>query len=256
MKRRTFLETGAVVLTLGVSPLARGANIITVRIWPAPEYSRVTIESDSALSTTHTFVANPPRLAVDITGVSLNPALKELVAKVQPDDPNIAGIRAGQFTPTVVRLVIDLKQAIRPQVFTLAPVAAYQHRLVFDLYPAQAIDPLDALIAQHTAPKSAPKSADPLGELMAQQSGKQPPKKQVRRWHQTQRPLRRPAPVPISAKVLRPPPPTDSSSLHSTQATAAKTPGRWAPAARMRKTSSSNWPTCCATESMPQKSRA
>jgi len=177
MKRRTFLETGAVVLTLGVSPLARGANIITVRIWPAPEYSRVTIESDSALSTTHTFVANPPRLAVDITGVSLNPALKELVAKVQPDDPNIAGIRAGQFTPTVVRLVIDLKQAIRPQVFTLAPVAAYQHRLVFDLYPAQAIDPLDALIAQHTAPKSAPKSADPLGELMAQQSGKQPPKK-------------------------------------------------------------------------------
>ncbi len=177
MKRRTFLETGAVVLTLGVSPLARGANIITVRIWPAPEYSRVTIESDSALSTTHTFVANPPRLAVDITGVSLNPALKELVAKVQPDDPNIAGIRAGQFTPTVVRLVIDLKQAIRPQVFTLAPVAAYQHRLVFDLYPAQAIDPLDALIAQHIPPKTQPASSDPLGELMAQHSGKPTSKK-------------------------------------------------------------------------------
>ena len=177
MKRRTFLETGAVVLTLGVSPLARGANIITVRIWPAPEYSRVTIESDSALSTTHTFVANPPRLAVDITGVTLNPALKELVAKVQPGDPNIAGIRAGQFTPTVVRLVIDLKQAIRPQVFTLAPVAAYQHRLVFDLYPAQAIDPLDALIAQHIPPKSQSASSDPLGELMAQHSGKPTPKK-------------------------------------------------------------------------------
>ena len=172
MKRRTFLETGAVVLTLGVSPLARGANIITVRIWPAPEYSRVTIESDSALSTTHTFVTNPPRLAVDITGVTLNPALKELVAKVQPGDPNIAGIRAGQFTPTVVRLVIDLKQAIRPQVFTLAPVAAYQHRLVFDLYPAQAIDPLDALIAQHIPSKSQSSSSDPLGELMAQHSGK------------------------------------------------------------------------------------
>lgn len=177
MKRRTFLETGAVVLTLGVSPLARGANIIAVRIWPAPEYSRVTIESDSALSTTHTFVANPPRLAVDITGVTLNPALKELVAKVQAGDPNIAGIRAGQFTPTVVRLVIDLKQAIRPQVFTLAPVAAYQHRLVFDLYPAQAIDPLDALIAQHIPPKSQSASSDPLGELMAQHSGKPTPKK-------------------------------------------------------------------------------
>lgn len=177
MKRRTFLETGAVVLTLGLSPWARGANIITVRIWPAPEYSRVTIESDSALSTTHTFVANPPRLAVDITGVTLNSALKELVAKVQADDPNIAGIRAGQFTPSVVRLVIDLKQAIRPQVFTLAPVAAYQHRLVFDLYPAQAIDPLDALISQHIAPKSQSTSSDPLGELMAQHSGKPTHKK-------------------------------------------------------------------------------
>ena len=104
--------------------------------------------------------------------MTLNPALKELVAKVQPGDPNIAGIRAGQFTPAVVRLVIDLKQAIRPQVFTLAPVAAYQHRLVFDLYPAQAIDPLDALIAQHIPPKSQPASSDPLGELMAQHSGK------------------------------------------------------------------------------------
>ena len=84
----------------------------------------------------------------------MNPALRELVAKVQHDDPNIAGIRVGQNTPGVVRLVIDLKQEALPQVFTLAPVAAYQHRLVFDLYPARPVDPLEVLIAERLAAPS------------------------------------------------------------------------------------------------------
>ncbi len=181
MKRRDLLKTGSVVLALGLPHLARGATIVTVRVWPAPEYSRVTIESDSLLKVQTKFVPSPPRLAVDIEGIELNPALKELVAKVQADDPNIAGIRVGQFTPTVVRLVVDLKQPIRPQVFALEPVAAYQHRLVFDLYPTKEVDPLEALIAQHAqanpgapAPGSKP-AADPLGELIAQHGTKPTP---------------------------------------------------------------------------------
>jgi N-acetylmuramoyl-L-alanine amidase len=183
MKRRELLRYGSIVLTLGLPHLARGATIFTVRVWPAPEYSRVTIESDSALSTKETFVANPPRLAVDIEGITLNPALKELVAKVKADDPNIAGIRVGQFAPGIVRLVVDLKIPIRPQVFALAPVAAYKHRLVLDLYPAQEADPLEALIAERfkgpgnpatPPPKPAASSAKPaqpndtLGDLIAQ----------------------------------------------------------------------------------------
>ena len=187
MRRRTLLNTGALVLTLGLPHLARGATIVTVRVWPAPEYSRVTIESDAELRATKTFVPSPPRLAVDIEGITLNPALKELVAKVKADDPNIAGIRVGQFSPTVVRLVVDLKRPIRPQVFTLTPVAAYQHRLVFDLYPEVEVDPLEALIAERlqgnasptlqaphpAAAASAPKPvADPLGELIAQHTQK------------------------------------------------------------------------------------
>ena len=169
MRRRALVQSGAIVLCLGHS-LVRGANIVNVRIWPAPDYSRVTIESDTPLQATQTLISNPPRLAVDIAGISLNPALRELVAKVRPDDPNIAGIRVGQFSAEVVRLVIDLKAGVRPQVFSLAPVAAYQHRLVLDLYPLQAIDPLDALIAQHvpkapsaeaSSPLQAPKPAKP-----------------------------------------------------------------------------------------------
>ena len=182
MKRRHLLQAGTVVLTLGAGQLARGASILAVRLWPAPDYTRVTIESDTALSAAPQLVENPPRLAVDIEGIDLNPALKELVAKVRPDDPTIAGIRVGQNAPGRVRLVIDLKQAIRPQVFTLTPIAAYQHRLVFDLYPTQVVDPLEALIAQRLQAKSVPglpsapavpaAPIDALGELIARQSQK------------------------------------------------------------------------------------
>ena len=167
MKRRTLLQGGGIVLSLGLSHIAHGATIVTVRVWPAPDYSRVTIESDGALKATTLFVPSPPRLAVDIEGITLNPALKELVGKVRADDPNIAGIRVGQFAPGVVRLVIDLKHPIRPQVFALEPVAPYQHRLVFDLYPEAEIDPLQALIAQRL---QEPAPSDPLQALIARQS--------------------------------------------------------------------------------------
>ena len=173
MKRRALLKSGTLVLMLGRRQLAWGATILAVRVWPAPEYSRVTIESDAALKIKQFFVPSPPRLAVDIEGIELNPALKALVAKVRSDDPTIAGIRVGQSAPGVVRLVLDLKQPITPQVFTLAPVAAYQHRLVFDLYPTQTVDPLEALIAERLKETSSARPpADPLGDLIAQQSQK------------------------------------------------------------------------------------
>jgi N-acetylmuramoyl-L-alanine amidase len=180
---------GSLVLLLGTQHLARGASIVAVRVWPSKDYTRLTIESDREIKARQFFITDPPRLAVDIEGIDLIPALRELVAKVKSDDPNISGIRVGQNSPGVVRMVIDLKQPIAPQVFTLPPVAAYQFRLVFDLYPTQTADPLEALIAGRLADKQAqaaasPPSADgepadPLGALMAQQNEKssapQPP---------------------------------------------------------------------------------
>lgn len=187
--RRSLLQAGGVVLLLGAQQIARGATILAVRVWPAPEYSRVTIESDTKLVAKQFFVTTPPRLAVDIEGIDLSPELRELVAKVKPDDPNIAGIRVGQNAPGVVRLVVDLKQAAQPQVFTLPPIAAYQHRLVFDLYPAEPIDPLEALIAERLRETSPPapadnkppqpgkatEPADPLGDLIAQHTNRPSP---------------------------------------------------------------------------------
>ena len=182
-QRRSVIKLGTLVLLLGVQHIARGASIVAVRVWPSKDYTRLTIESDGEIKTRQFFIAEPPRLAVDIEGIDLIPALRELIAKVKSDDPNISGIRVGQNTPGVVRLVIDLKQPILPQVFTLPPVAAYQYRLVFDLYPTQVADPLEALIAERLADKSQAKSqiqtqsptvpvADPLGELIARQAGR------------------------------------------------------------------------------------
>ena len=181
-RRRRFLgQVGSLVLSLGSAQLAWGARILDVRVWPAQAYTRVTVESDQPLQAQHFLTEEgPPRLVIDIEGLELSPQLKELVGKVRADDPNIAGVRVGQNSPGVVRLVFDLKRAIAPQVFTLAPVANYQHRLVFDLYPTVAPDPLEQLIAQRlgaatpgvpSPPAMPARGADPLGELIARQSG-------------------------------------------------------------------------------------
>ena len=167
-RRDALRQMGALVLGLGAADLAFGAAIVAVRVWPAADYSRVTIESDQPLSARQSLAQDPPRLVIDIDQLDLSPALRELVGKVQPGDPFIAGVRIGQNQPRVVRLVIDLKQPVAPQQFTLAPVAAYQHRLVFDLYPTEARDPLLDLIREREAAagQAAQTLQDTLGEFI------------------------------------------------------------------------------------------
>ena len=167
-RREAIRAMGVTALVLGPIETALGASIVAVRVWPAADYTRVTIESDQPLAQRHFVAENPTRLVIDVDGLELSPALRDLVGKVRADDPYIAGVRAGQNQPRVVRLVIDLKQPTAPQLFTLAPVAAYQHRLVFDLYPTQALDPLLALIRDKvSAEQQAAKTVqDALGEFI------------------------------------------------------------------------------------------
>lgn len=121
-------------------------NIIAVRAWPAEDYTRITLEHDGKITAKHFTLSNPDRLVVDLEGVELNATLKELISKIHPDDPYIKQVRTGQQNPVTVRLVFDLKTAVNPQVFSLAPVDKYKHRLVLDLYPKEQIDPIAALI--------------------------------------------------------------------------------------------------------------
>nr|WP_314546316.1 N-acetylmuramoyl-L-alanine amidase [uncultured Massilia sp.] len=152
-KRRTALKAGGTLLLSVIAPAlipssANAAQIMAVRVWPADEYTRVTLENDGDLKASHFMVPDPPRLVVDIEGLALNETLKSLVAKVESNDPYIKQVRVGQNRPNVVRLVFDLKEEVKPQVFNLAPVAGYRHRLIFDLYPTRPVDPLAAMIAK------------------------------------------------------------------------------------------------------------
>jgi N-acetylmuramoyl-L-alanine amidase len=149
-RRRQILKAGASTLVLGLAAprLAWATSVMGVRVWPARDYTRVTIESDQALTTTQTLLQNPDRLVVDLSGLDLDDALKNLVSKITPNDPQIQAVRVGQYQPHVVRMVFDLKGSVKPQVFTLQPVGSYKYRLVFDLYPAVAPDPLMDLLAQ------------------------------------------------------------------------------------------------------------
>ncbi|WP_426339630.1 N-acetylmuramoyl-L-alanine amidase [Pseudoduganella sp. S-14] len=147
VSRRTVLKAGGTLLLSVLAPMsAQAAQILAVRVWPAEDYTRVTLENDTDLKVKHFLVPDPDRLVVDIEGLVLNSTLKSLVAKIESNDPYIKEVRVGQNRPNVVRLVFDLKEKVTPQVFTLEPVGNYKHRLIFDLYPVKAVDPIAALI--------------------------------------------------------------------------------------------------------------
>jgi N-acetylmuramoyl-L-alanine amidase len=163
-RRRRVLKSavaGTSLVSLGVAytGTARAAGIVGVRVWPAKDYTRVTIESDRALATSQFTVEDPDRLVVDIECLHLDAALKDLVAKVQANDPYIRQVRVGQNRPNVVRIVLDLKGRVTPQVFNLTPVGDYRYRLVFDLYPAQGDDPMLAFLGK------------PDGEILIRKDG-------------------------------------------------------------------------------------
>ncbi|MBT6232520.1 MAG: AMIN domain-containing protein [Nitrosomonadales bacterium] len=106
------------------------------RLWPAPDYTRITIESSAKINNDQMILKNPERIVIDLKGISVNKALKDLSSKLKQNDPNILNIRVGQFTPKVSRIVIDLKKSARVKIFSLPPVAPYKDRLVIDVYPA------------------------------------------------------------------------------------------------------------------------
>jgi N-acetylmuramoyl-L-alanine amidase len=134
-----------------LSPLlARDADAATkvssARVWPANEYTRVTFESPVALKVKHFFVKDPERLVIDIENVELGPALKELAAKIGGNDPYVQSVRVGINRANVIRVVLDLRTEVKPQVFAVPPAGGFGHRLMLDIYPAKPSDPMLALL--------------------------------------------------------------------------------------------------------------
>ena len=190
LTRRQIVRAAGASLVLSVSPLAWGKRaapqFVAVRIWPANAYTRITLEASQRLDYKYFTIDNPRRLVIDIRGVTLNNVLQGLGGKVQSSDPYISGIRAGQNTPDTVRVVIDLKTAVNPQVFALNPVSNFRHRLVVDLYPqssSDARDPLMALLEDYSQGKisSSGTGADtpPVNEPPSASGGRGGGKRQV-----------------------------------------------------------------------------
>src|SRR6188768_1146031 len=138
-----------------ISAHAFGQTVTASRVWPADEYTRVTLEGAKPFKFQSFFVKDPERLVIDLEGLDVNDELRSLATKVREDDPYIKSMRVAVNRPGVARLVFDLKTEVKPQVFPLAPAGEYKHRLVVDIYPAKPKDPLLALLKQH----------DPIGEM-------------------------------------------------------------------------------------------
>ena len=168
--RRDILRFAAASLTLLVSPRGRaGADMMGVRVWPAEDYTRVTLEQRDPIKFTYLLVKDPDRLVVDLEGVEFNAVLQSLPGKISATDPYIKLIRAGRNKPGVVRIVIELKSEVLPQVFTLKPIGEYGNRLVLDLYPAHPADPLMALLdhPRDAGPEAPPAPRDKPAEKPA-----------------------------------------------------------------------------------------
>jgi len=174
VNRRKFLRSAGSLWLLSVTPVgalaaSTASSIVAVRVWPAEDYTRVTIEHKGMVKFTQSVVHNPERLVVDIEGIELNNVLKTLGDKVGPNDPYIRQLRAANYKPGVVRLVMDLKGEVAPQVFNLPPVGDYQSRLVMDIYPTVPTDPLMQLV---TSKQPTPAPAKQPASLAAKEPAK------------------------------------------------------------------------------------
>ncbi len=145
------------IIALSILPaLANAAvNITATRVWPAADYTRITIEASSEISQKMLLLKDPDRLVLDLDGVDLNANLKALANQISPNDPYIKQVRVGNFKPGTVRVVIDLKVEVKLNIFMLQPAGNYNHRLVLDVYPMQ--DPLSGVLSKlDKQPESAP----------------------------------------------------------------------------------------------------
>ena len=125
---------------------ANAATIASARLWPAQEYTRLILESSSPVPHQMLAMKNPERLVLDLEDIELTSEIAQLGQRLQPNDPYIQSIRVARFKPGVVRLVLELKTEVDPQLFALQPVADYGYRVVLDLYPLTPTDPFMALL--------------------------------------------------------------------------------------------------------------
>jgi len=197
LPNKLILILAALALTAFAGSIGAADRVSAVRVWPAQDYSRITIEAERPIRHELLLVKNPERLVLDLEDVDLASVQQEIAGKVLPNDPYVAQMRAGRYKPGVVRLVLELKTEVKPQIFMLKPVGDYGHRLVLDVYPLVPDDPLMALLQKPEV------KAEPEGqrfELAPSAAPEEP--KLAARAEPGPRPRPRPEPTPKGKPVV------------------------------------------------------
>lgn len=157
--RQIFHLMLAIALLASTQGNSATLSISAARVWPAPDYTRITLESSQPISHTMLTLKDPDRLVIDLQDAEIGPALLSLSDKILSSDPYIKQVRVGMFKPGVVRVVVDLKSEVKPELFQLPPAGQYKHRLVLDIYPL--VDPLMALLQKRDGLQDAPEITTP-----------------------------------------------------------------------------------------------
>jgi N-acetylmuramoyl-L-alanine amidase len=119
-------------LLAGQGAALADADFHSVRLWAAPDHTRVVFDTSGPVTHDIFTLENPARLVIDV------PAAKVAAPALTASGGLVAGIRTAQNTPETLRIVLDLKQSAKPRSFSLSPNEQYGHRLVVDLYETSA----------------------------------------------------------------------------------------------------------------------
>jgi N-acetylmuramoyl-L-alanine amidase len=126
--RALVAAVGVLFLAVTVDAVAE-TKVNSVRLWRAPDNTRLVFDLTGPVQHSVFTLTAPDRLVIDINGATLGSPLNVSTANTP-----ITAMRSAQRTPTDLRVVIDLKKAVTPKSFTLAPNAQYGNRLVVDLF--------------------------------------------------------------------------------------------------------------------------
>lgn len=127
------------------SPLL-AMQVAGVRLWTAPDHTRLVFDTSGRAAHKVFALQNPDRLVIDFADASL--ADEFSVNEVK--DKHLDGMRHAMRPDGSLRVVLDLKQAVRPKTFLLQPNDTYGHRLVVDLYPTDADGNAEPRVAKTT----------------------------------------------------------------------------------------------------------
>ncbi|WP_284731375.1 N-acetylmuramoyl-L-alanine amidase [Pseudomonas brassicacearum] len=166
--RAVVAVVGLLLTALAVDAVAE-TKVNSVRLWRAPDNTRLVFDLTGPVQHSVFTLTAPDRLVIDINGASLGAPLNVATANT-----SITAMRSAQRTPTDLRVVIDLKKAVTPKSFTLAPNAQYGNRLVVDLFdnPADAAPPAPPPTNVATVPAVPVTPTEPALKLPPAPAGK------------------------------------------------------------------------------------